>query len=52
MSFIPVSEESHFPIDNLPFGIFSSSNKVSNYFVVLILSCKQLFALFFDHFFW
>ncbi|ORX59010.1 fumarylacetoacetase [Hesseltinella vesiculosa] len=26
-SFVPVSQESHFPIQNLPFGIFSSSAK-------------------------
>jgi fumarylacetoacetase len=27
-SFIPVSKESDFPIQNIPFGVFSTSDKV------------------------
>ena len=29
MSFIHVSPESHFPIQNLPYGVFSTSDNVS-----------------------
>lgn len=29
MSFIPVTPESHFPIQNLPFGVFSTADNVS-----------------------
>ena len=28
MSFIPVSPESHFPIQNLPYGVFSTADNV------------------------
>ena len=28
MSFIPVSPESHFPIQNLPYGVFSTVHNV------------------------
>lgn len=29
MSFVPVSEDSHFPIQNLPYGVFSTAANVS-----------------------
>ena len=29
MSFIPVSPENHFPVKNLPYGVFSTSDNVS-----------------------
>lgn len=29
MSFIPVSTENHFPVKNLPYGVFSTSDNVS-----------------------
>ena len=29
MSFIEVSPDSHFPVQNLPYGIFSTSDNVS-----------------------
>ena len=29
MSFIPVSPENHFPVQNLPYGVFSTSDNVS-----------------------
>jgi hypothetical protein len=30
MSFVPVANDSDFPIENLPFGIFSSADNVSD----------------------
>jgi len=30
MSFIEVSPESHFPLENLPFGVFSTKSNVSS----------------------
>ena len=30
MSFIPVSDDSHFPLENIPFGVFSTEDNVSN----------------------
>lgn len=38
MSFIHVSPESHFPIQNLPYGVFSTSENVSFVVIDLILS--------------
>ena len=31
MSFVPVTPESHFPIQNLPYGVFSTPDNVSTH---------------------
>ena len=33
MSFVEVSPESHFPIQNLPYGVFSTPDNVSNHYL-------------------
>ena len=34
MSFVEVSPESHFPIQNLPYGVFSTPDNVSHHSIV------------------
>lgn len=38
MSFIPVPSENHFPIQNLPYGVFSTPENVSTYYRCFHLS--------------
>lgn len=37
MSFVAVAEDSDFPIQNLPYGIFSTANNVSRYVRVKVV---------------
>ena len=42
MSFIPVSPDSDFPIQNLPYGVFSTVDNVG--FIAIWFHCRMQFA--------
>ncbi len=41
MSFIEVSPDSDFPIENLPYGVFSTKNNVSS--IILIINLNKFY---------
>lgn len=38
MSFVQYDENCDFPIENLPFGIFSTNNDVSSFYVYILIT--------------